>query len=39
LLAGGLADAGGLLVIIALSAMLVGIWRYTGKLDSAAGGS
>ena len=34
LLAGGLADVGGLLVIIALFAMLVGIWRYTGKLDS-----
>src|SRR3984893_8857242 len=37
LLAGGLADVGGLLVIIALFAMLVGIWRYTGKLDSSAG--
>ena len=37
LLAGGLADLGGLLVIIALFAMLVGIWRYTGKLDSSAG--
>jgi hypothetical protein len=37
LLAGGFADAGGLLVIIALFAMLVGIWRYTGKLDSSAG--
>ena len=36
LLAGGLADVGGLLVIIALFAMLVGIWRYTGKLDSSA---
>ena len=34
LLAGGLADVGGLLVIVALFAMLVGIWRYTGKLDS-----
>ncbi|MGH9744884.1 MAG: hypothetical protein ACRD59_02085 [Candidatus Acidiferrales bacterium] len=39
LLAGGIADAGGLLVIIALFAMLVGIWRYTGKLDSPAGAS
>ncbi|MGA8144022.1 MAG: hypothetical protein WB987_09065 [Candidatus Acidiferrales bacterium] len=39
LLAGGIADAGGLLVIIALAAMLVGIWRYTGKLDSSAGTS
>jgi hypothetical protein len=37
LLAGGLADVGGLLVIVALFAMLVGIWRYTGKLDSSAG--
>jgi hypothetical protein len=37
LLAGGIADVGGLLVIVALFAMLVGIWRYTGKLDSAAG--
>ncbi len=37
LLAGGLADIGGLLVIIALFAMLVGIWRYTGKLDSLTG--
>jgi hypothetical protein len=39
LLAGGLADMGGLLVIIALFAMLVGIWRYTGKLDAAGGNS
>lgn len=37
LVAGGLADVGGLLVIIPLFAMLVGIWRYTGKLDSSAG--
>src|SRR5262249_48119802 len=35
LFAGGLADIGGLLVIVAIFAMLVGIWRYTGKLDSA----
>jgi hypothetical protein len=35
LFAGGLADIGGLLVIIALFAMLIGIWRYTGKLDDA----
>jgi hypothetical protein len=34
LVAGGFADVGGLLVIVALFAMLVGIWRYTGKLDS-----
>jgi hypothetical protein len=39
LLAGGIADAGGLLVIVALFAMLVGIWRYTGTLDAAAGAS
>ncbi len=38
LLAGGLADIGGLLVIIALSAVLIGIWRYTGKLDAAGAG-
>ena len=39
LLAGGIADVGGLLVIVALFAMLVGIWRYTGQLDSAEGAS
>jgi hypothetical protein len=39
LLAGGLADIGGLLVIVALLAMLIGIWRYTGKLDAAGAGS
>jgi hypothetical protein len=39
LLAGGLADLDGLLVIIALFAMLVGVWRYTGKLDAAEGNS
>ena len=39
LLAGGLADIGGLLVIIALFALLVGIWRYTGRLDAAGGNS
>ncbi len=37
LLAGGIADLGGLLVAAALLAMLVGIWRYTGKLDAASG--
>lgn len=37
LVAGGFADAGGLLVIIALFAMLIGVWRYTGLLDSSAG--
>jgi hypothetical protein len=39
LVAGGFADVGGLLVIVALFAMLVGIWRYTGKLDSGAAAS
>jgi hypothetical protein len=34
LLAGGIADIGGLFVIIALLATLVGVWRYTGKLDA-----
>jgi hypothetical protein len=33
LVAGGLADFGGLLVVIALLAMGVGIVRYTGRLD------
>jgi hypothetical protein len=37
LLAGGLADLGGLLVILALMAMWIGILRYTGKLDAALG--
>jgi len=36
-LAGGLADAGGLLVIVALLAMWIGVLRYTGQLD--AGGA
>jgi hypothetical protein len=33
LLAGGIADFGGLLVVIALVGMLVGVVRYTGRLD------
>jgi hypothetical protein len=33
LLAGGIADFGGLLVIVALLAMWIGILRYTGSLD------
>src|SRR5882724_1392292 len=37
LVAGGLADFGGFLVILALLAMWVGILRYTGQLDSEAG--
>jgi hypothetical protein len=35
LLAGGLADIGGLLVVLALFAMWIGILRYTGSLDAA----
>jgi hypothetical protein len=34
LVAGGLADIGGLLVIMALLAMWIGIIRYTGQLDA-----
>lgn len=34
LLAGGIADVGGLLVIIALLGMLAGVLRYTGKQDA-----
>jgi len=34
LVAGGIADLGGLLLIIALLAMLAGILRYTGKEDA-----
>jgi hypothetical protein len=33
LLAGGLADVGGLMVIVALLAMWIGIVRYNGRLD------
>ncbi|HEY2460706.1 MAG TPA: hypothetical protein VGI16_07860 [Candidatus Acidoferrum sp.] len=39
LLAGGMADFGGLLVIVALLAMWVGILRYTGRLDAGFGGA
>jgi hypothetical protein len=35
LLAGGIADLGGLMVIIGLIGMLVGILRYSGRLDAA----
>ncbi|MGH9500136.1 MAG: hypothetical protein ACRD3L_13425 [Terriglobales bacterium] len=38
LIAGGIADLGGLCVITALVGMLVGVVRYTGSLDSVAGG-
>ncbi len=34
LVAGGIADAGGLLVIIALTGMLVGVLRHTGRVDA-----
>ncbi len=37
LLAGGIADIGGLMVVVALVGMLVGVLRYTGNLD--AGGT
>jgi hypothetical protein len=37
LVAGGLADAGGFLVIVALLAMWIGILRYTGQLDAQTG--
>jgi hypothetical protein len=37
LLAGGIADIGGLMVIVALVAMLVGVLRYTGTLDASTG--
>jgi len=32
--AGGIADVGGLLVVIALIGMLVGILRYSGQIDT-----
>jgi hypothetical protein len=35
LLAGGIADIGGLMVIVGLVGMLVGILRYSGGLDVA----
>jgi len=38
LLAGGIADFGGLLVIIALIGMLAGVVRYTGSLDATEAG-
>jgi len=37
LLAGAIADVGGLLVIIALVGMLVGVLRYSGSLDAVSG--
>jgi hypothetical protein len=37
LLAGGFADTGGLMVIVALAGMLVGILRHTGQMDAQKG--
>ena len=37
LVSGGIADLGGMLVIVALLGMLAGIVRYTGKLDGIVG--
>jgi hypothetical protein len=37
LVAGGLADFGGLLIIVALLGMWIGILRYTGQLDAHVG--
>ena len=39
LLAGGIADIGGLMVILALIGMLVGVLRYTGRLDDGTAGA
>src|SRR5258708_4207596 len=39
LLAGGIADVGGLMVIVSLIGMLVGILRYSGGLDAAERGA
>jgi hypothetical protein len=39
LVAGGIADAGGLFVIVALLAMWVGILRYTGHVDAITSGA
>jgi len=38
LLAGGIADVGGLMVIVSLIGMLVGVLRYSGMLDAERGG-
>ena len=37
LLAGGVADAAGLMVILALFGMLIGVLRHTGKMDAEEG--
>jgi hypothetical protein len=38
LLAGGIADLGGLFVILALLAMWIGILRYSGSVDAMPSG-
>src|SRR5206468_4204131 len=38
LVAGGIADLGGLMVIVALIGMLVGVLRYSGSIEAQAGG-
>jgi hypothetical protein len=37
LIAGGIADVGGLMVVVALIGMLVGMLRYSGSADAVAG--
>jgi hypothetical protein len=37
LLAGGMADVGGLMVVVALVGMLCGVVRYTGSVDAKVG--
>jgi hypothetical protein len=37
LVAGGIADLGGLMVIMALLGMMVGVLRYTGSMDAVSG--
>jgi hypothetical protein len=39
LLAGGIADVGGLMIVVALVGMLVGVVRHSGRLDAEAGGA
>lgn len=39
LIAGGIADVGGLMVVIALVGMMVGVLRYSGRLDVETGGA
>src|SRR2546428_354605 len=38
LVPGGIADLGGLMVIVALMGMLVGVLRHSGRIDAQAGG-